>query len=92
MGTIDTRALDREQRATHGLAWLATNVEALRQLAAYADRLAAGGNFDEIGEPSVRMAGEYLAQSLRRHPYMSQAKIGAVSPTSAVLLPRRRRA
>ncbi len=63
MGTIDTRALDREQRATHGLAWLATNVEALRQLAAYADRLAAGGNFDEIGEPLVRIgAGEYLAQ------------------------------
>ena len=30
------RMLDREQRAAHGLAWLATYVEAIRQLAAYA--------------------------------------------------------
>ncbi len=30
------RVFDREQRATHGLAWLATYVEAIRQLAAYA--------------------------------------------------------
>ena len=30
---------DREQRATHGLAWLATYVEAVRQLAAYAERM-----------------------------------------------------
>ena len=28
------RLFDREQRATHGLAWLATYVEAVRQLAA----------------------------------------------------------
>ena len=40
-GRAVSRALDREQRATHGLAWLATYVEALRQLAAYAE--AAGG-------------------------------------------------
>ncbi|TMK22011.1 MAG: acyl-CoA dehydrogenase, partial [Alphaproteobacteria bacterium] len=32
------RLLDREQRATHGLAWLATYVESVRQLAAYAER------------------------------------------------------
>ncbi len=36
------RVFDREQRATHGLAWLATYVEAIRQLAAYAQRLADG--------------------------------------------------
>ena len=62
-GRAVSRALDREQRATHGLAWLATYVEALRQLAAYAERLAAGGNFGEIEELLVRIgAGEYLAQ------------------------------
>ena len=33
------RLFDREQRATHGLAWLATYVEAVRQLAAYAERM-----------------------------------------------------
>ena len=62
-GRVVSRALDREQRATHGLAWLATYVEALRQLAAYAEALAAGGNFGEIEELLVRVgAGEYLAQ------------------------------
>ena len=62
-GRAVSRALDREQRATHGLAWLATYVEALRQLAAYAERLAANGNFGEIEELLVRIgAGEYLAQ------------------------------
>ena len=38
-GRTVSRVFDREQRATHGLAWLATYVEALRQLAAYAQRL-----------------------------------------------------
>ena len=31
-GRPAARQLDREQRATHGLAWLATYVEAVRQL------------------------------------------------------------
>ena len=35
--------IEREQRATHGLAWLATYVEAVRQLAAYAERMSASG-------------------------------------------------
>lgn len=62
-GRSVSRLFDREQRATHGLAWLATYVEALRQLAAYAERLAATGNFGEIEELLVRIgAGEYLAQ------------------------------
>ena len=37
------RLLDREQRATHGLAWLATYVEAVRQLTAYAERMQEAG-------------------------------------------------
>ncbi len=62
-GRTVSRVFDREQRATHGLAWLATYVEALRQLAAYAQRLADAGNFGEIEELVVRIgAGEYLAQ------------------------------
>ena len=39
--------LDREQRATHGLAWLATYVESVRQLAAYAERMQAAGGLGE---------------------------------------------
>jgi (2S)-methylsuccinyl-CoA dehydrogenase len=54
---------DREQRATHGLAWLATYVEAIRQLAAYAERLHGGGRLGEVEELIIRIGiGEYLAQ------------------------------
>src|ERR1700728_3280381 len=69
------RALDREQRATHGLAWLATYVEAIRRLAAYAERLAAAGDLGEVEELLVRIgAGEYLAQIVGGIP-MSQGEI-----------------
>ena len=57
------RSLDREQRATHGLAWLATYVESIRQLCAYAERLHAADGLGEIEELLVRIGiGEYLAQ------------------------------
>jgi (2S)-methylsuccinyl-CoA dehydrogenase len=57
------RLFDREQRATHGLAWLATYVEAVRQLTAYAGRMQDGGLFTEIEQLIVRIGlGEYLAQ------------------------------
>src|SRR5271167_185064 len=69
------RVFDREQRATHGLAWLATYVEAIRQLAAYAGRMIDTGNFGEIEDLVVRIgAGEYLAQVLGGIP-MSQGEI-----------------
>ncbi len=74
-GRAVSRVFDREQRATHGLAWLATYVEALRQLATYAERLADAGNFGEVEELLVRIgAGEYLAQILGGIP-MSQGEI-----------------
>ena len=78
-GRMVGRVLDREQRAAHGLAWLATYVEALRQLAAYAQRLADAGNFGEIEELLVRIgAGEYLAQIIGGIP-MSQGEIVRLS-------------
>ncbi|MGB6534330.1 MAG: acyl-CoA dehydrogenase family protein [Xanthobacteraceae bacterium] len=62
-GQPHARGLDRQQRATHGLAWLATYAEAIRQLAAYAQRLAATGALGEIEELLLRIgAGEFLAQ------------------------------
>jgi (2S)-methylsuccinyl-CoA dehydrogenase len=87
-GKANARALDREQRATHGLAWLATYTEALRQLAAYARRLSAADNFGEVEELLVRIgAGEYLAQIVGGIP-MSQGEIVRLSdlglPPSAV--------
>jgi len=78
-GKANVRALDREQRAAHGLAWLATYVEALRQLAAYVQRLSAADNFGEVEELLVRIgAGEYLAQIVGGIP-MSQGEIVRLS-------------
>jgi (2S)-methylsuccinyl-CoA dehydrogenase len=62
-GQLDERLFDREQRATHGLAWLATYVESIRQLAAYAERMHAAGALGELEELLVQIGiGEYLAQ------------------------------
>jgi (2S)-methylsuccinyl-CoA dehydrogenase len=64
-GRLAGPALDREQRATHGLAWLATYVEAVRQLGAYAERMQSSGELGETEELLVRIGlGEYLAQML----------------------------
>ncbi len=57
------RLFDREQRASHGLAWLATYVEAIRQLCAYAERLHAAGGLGATEELLIEIGiGEYLAQ------------------------------
>ena len=67
--------LDREQRATHGLAWLATYVESVRQLAAYAERMQAAGGLGETEQLLVEIGiGEYLAQIQGGIP-MSQGEI-----------------
>jgi (2S)-methylsuccinyl-CoA dehydrogenase len=72
---MDDRLLDREQRATHGLAWLATYVESIRQLAAYAERMHARAALAEIEELIVEIGiGEYLAQIQGGIP-MSQGEI-----------------
>ena len=74
-GRVASRLFDSEQRATHGLAWLATYVEAIRQLGLYAQRLADAGGFGEIEELLLRIgAGEYLAQMFGGIP-MSQGEI-----------------
>jgi (2S)-methylsuccinyl-CoA dehydrogenase len=78
-GQIIARLFDSEQRATHGLAWLATYVEAIRQLAEYGRRLVETGTFGEIEELLLRIgAGEYLAQMLGGMP-MSQGEIVRLS-------------
>ena len=78
-GRIVSRTFDREQRATHGLAWLATYVEAVRQLTAYAERMQSTGRLGEIEELLVRIGlGEYLAQILGGIP-ISQGEIVRLS-------------
>ena len=74
-GHVVGRLLDREQRATHGLAWLATYVVAVRQLAAYAERMAGGDTLGEIEEHLVRIAlGEFIAQIVGGIP-ISQGEV-----------------
>ena len=69
------KLFDREQRAAHGLSWFATYVEAIRQLAAYAERMTAAGRFGETEALLVRIGlGEYLAQMLGGIP-MSQGEM-----------------
>jgi (2S)-methylsuccinyl-CoA dehydrogenase len=67
--------LDREQRATHALAWLATYVEAVRQLSAYAERMREAGRLGGLEQLIVEIGlGEYLAQIAGGIP-MSQGEI-----------------
>jgi (2S)-methylsuccinyl-CoA dehydrogenase len=78
-GHVVGRLFDREQRATHALAWLATYVEALRQLADYANRLGTTGHLGEVEELVVRIGfGEYLAQIFGGIP-MSQGEIARLA-------------
>ena len=74
-GKVAARLVDREQRATHGLAWLATYAQAVRQLAAYAERMRAAGRLGAIEDLVVRIGlGEYLAQMIGGIP-MSQGEM-----------------
>jgi (2S)-methylsuccinyl-CoA dehydrogenase len=62
-GRADARLIDREQRAAHGLAWLAIYAEGVRQLSSYAERMTRDGRLGETEELLVRIAvGEFLAQ------------------------------
>jgi (2S)-methylsuccinyl-CoA dehydrogenase len=72
---IDGSALEREERAAHGLAWVATYVEAIRQAADYARRMEGDGRFGEIERLLTQIgASEYLGQ-LFGGVMMSQGEI-----------------
>jgi (2S)-methylsuccinyl-CoA dehydrogenase len=74
-GRVSGAALEAEQTAAHGLAWLATYVEALRQMQAWALRLSEQGKFGEIEQLIHQIAfGEYLAQ-ITGGIQMNQAEI-----------------
>ncbi|WP_342358664.1 acyl-CoA dehydrogenase family protein [Terrarubrum flagellatum] len=85
-GKLSAEQLEIEQAATHGLSWIATYVESIRQLAAYADRMRAAGRFGATEELLTRIGlGEYCAQLLGGVP-MSQ---GEIVRLSALGLPER---
>ena len=73
-GKLSPALMEREQRAVHGLAWLATYVFSVRELIDYADRLTAVGKFGETERLLVQIGlGEYTAQVLGGIP-MSQGE------------------
>jgi len=62
-GKVDRKKIDEEQRSTHGLAWVLTYVETLKETANWADRVAAEGKFGEIEQLLTQILfGEYLYQ------------------------------
>ena len=66
-GKIDGAALEREQHAAHGLAWIATYVEAISQIASYARRMSDEGRFGEMEALLAQIgAAEYRGAALRR--------------------------
>ncbi len=74
-GKVDRRLIDVEQRSTHGLAWVLTYVETLKETANWADRINAEGKFGEIEQLlSQILFGEYLSQLIGGLP-MWQAEI-----------------
>ena len=74
-GRVSARLVEANQTAAHGLAWLATYVESLRQMQAWADRLTDQGRFGETEQLIQQIAfGEYLSQIAGGIP-MSQGEI-----------------
>ena len=62
-GKVSAPALEVLQSRAHALAWLATYVEGLRQLHAWAARIEAEGRFTEMETLILQIGfGEYLAQ------------------------------
>jgi (2S)-methylsuccinyl-CoA dehydrogenase len=62
-GSIDPALLEARQFAVHGYAWMATYVEALRQMRLWAQGLETAGRLRELEALMLQMAfGEYLGQ------------------------------
>lgn len=62
-GRISSRLLDKHQLAAHALAYLATELEASRQLLAWCDRLATS---DQDTDLERRIAGAYIGELSRQ--------------------------
>ena len=74
-GRVSSKLIEENQTSAHGLAWLATYVEALRQMQKWALSLDADGAFSETEKLIHQIAfGEYLWQ-VRGGISMSQTEI-----------------
>ncbi len=62
-GKVSNALVEQNQTAAHGLAWLATYAQALRQMQAWAEQLQSNGKFGETEQLIHQIAfGEYLWQ------------------------------
>lgn len=78
-GRVSGKLVEENQSAAHGLAWLATYVEALRQMDGWAGTLRTEGKFGEIEQLLLQIAfGEYLNHISGGIP-MSQGEMFRVS-------------
>ncbi len=74
-GKIDRVALDREQHVVHGLAWVATYAETLREVSGWARALNDAGKFGETEQLLAKvLVAEYSAQLAGGVP-MTQVEI-----------------
>lgn len=74
-GKVSTKRIDADQHLTHGLSWLATYVEALREMHSWAVALESDGRFGELEQLILQSAfAEYGAQCWGGIP-MSQGEI-----------------
>jgi (2S)-methylsuccinyl-CoA dehydrogenase len=78
-GKLSADKIEAEQHAVHGLAWLATYVEAIKEVAAYAKRMQEDGRFGETEQLLTRIGlGEYLTQMFNGIP-MNQSETARLS-------------
>ncbi len=74
-GRVSGAAIEAHQSAAHGLAWLATYTESLRQMQHWATRLEQSGSFGEVEQLLLQIGfGEYLGQ-IRGGILMNQGEI-----------------
>ncbi|KPA23557.1 Acyl-CoA dehydrogenase [Shimia sp. SK013] len=74
-GRVSAQLIEENQTAAHGLSWLATYAQSLKQMQAWAERLQSDGKFGEIEQLIHQIAfGEYLWQVYGGIP-MSQGEI-----------------
>ena len=79
---ISGRLIEEHQHAAHALSWIATYVESLTQMQAWAERLDADGKFGEMEQLILQIAfGEYLSQLKGGIP-MSQGEIARLQDIS----------
>ncbi|WP_294223815.1 acyl-CoA dehydrogenase family protein [uncultured Shimia sp.] len=74
-GRVSGKLIEQNQTAAHGLSWLATYAQSLKQMQAWAEKLNGEGKFGEIEQIIHQIAfGEYLWQVYGGIP-MSQGEI-----------------